>query len=410
MEKKKKIIKIVLIVSIVLFLIILIIANKVAEKKKIEDEKENYYANKIYNSIEDFKTVEEVIIYKKAKYIKEEESNVEGYDVDIYTNLKYPLYTDTENNSLFYKDMIKKIEYVLKYKNFRVIDEEKNIVIAAICDASKKSIVKLYVNGEENYWENRELATNLNRINTQEASRNIVIQSEELKNLIANQWKRNKLKIEITKNKIGDYEIFEEQGLQIRTIYKKVFNIIFTSDYNKEVVNNIKTGTDLKEIIRILGTPTFGEENLGLIGYKGEKIYVFFTESKISVYRVEDQYEKLDEFIILIEKFEREKNVKEFVNGITDIWPDYDQYDWDKNYVHLQYTLKGIKIEFNISSNQGITYSSNFTGKIRENLTVQDIQNNIEKLPKYTFFDSEDSVYKLELERYFGEAEETPGE
>lgn len=410
MEKKKKIIKIVLIVSIVLFLIILIIANKVAEKKKIEDEKENYYANKIYNSIEDFKTVEEVIIYKKAKYIKEEESNVEGYDVDIYTNLKYPLYSDTENNSLFYKDMIKKIAYVLQYKNFRVIDEEKNIVIAAICDASKKSIVKLYVNGEENYWENRELATNLNRINTQEASRNIVIQSEELKNLIANQWKRNKLKIEITKNKIGDYEIFEEQGLQIRTIYKKVFNIIFTSDYNKEVVNNIKTGTDLKEIIRILGTPTFGEENLGLIGYKGEKIYVFFTESKISVYRVEDQYEKLDEFIILIEKFEREKNVKEFVNGITDIWPDYDQYDWDKNYVHLQYTLKGIKIEFNISSNQGITYSSNFTGKIRENLTVQDIQNNIEKLPKYTFFDSEDSVYKLELERYFGEAEETPGE
>lgn len=410
MEKKKKIIKIVLIVSIVLFLIILIIANKVAEKKKIEDEKENYYANKIYNSIEDFKTVEEVIIYKKAKYIKEEESNVEGYDVDIYINLKYPLYTDTENNSLFYKDMIKKIAYVLQYKNFRVIDEEKNIVIAAICDASKKSIVKLYVNGEENYWENRELATNLNRINTQEASRNIVIQSEELKNLIANQWKRNKLKIEITKNKIGDYEIFEEQGLQIRTIYKKVFNIIFTSDYNKEVVNNIKTGTDLKEIIRILGTPTFGEENLGLIGYKGEKIYVFFTESKISVYRVEDQYEKLDEFIILIEKFEREKNVKEFVNGITDIWPDYDQYDWDKNYVHLQYTLKGIKIEFNISSNQGITYSSNFTGKIRENLTVQDIQNNIEKLPKYTFFDSEDSVYKLELERYFGEAEETPGE
>ena len=410
MEKKKKIIKIVLIVSIVLFLIILIIANKVAEKKKIEDEKENYYANKIYNSIEDFKTVEEVIIYKKAKYIKEEESNVEGYDVDIYTNLKYPLYTDTENNSLFYKDMIKKIAYVLQYKNFRVIDDEKNIVIAAICDASKKSIVKLYVNGEENYWENRELATNLNRINTQEASRNIVIQSEELKNLIANQWKRNKLKIEITKNKIGDYEIFEEQGLQIRTIYKKVFNIIFTSDYNKEVVNNIKTGTDLKEIIRILGTPTFGEENLGLIGYKGEKIYVFFTESKISVYRVEDQYEKLDEFIILIEKFEREKNVKEFVNGITDIWPDYDQYDWDKNYVHLQYTLKGIKIEFNISSNQGITYSSNFTGKIRENLTVQDIQNNIEKLPKYTFFDSEDSVYKLELERYFGEAEETPGE
>ncbi len=410
MEKRKKLIKILLIILAILFLIILIIANIVAEKKKIKEDEDKYYANKVYNSIEDFKTIEEVIIYKKAKYIKEEKSNVEGCDVDIYANLKYPLYTDTENNSLFYKDMVRKLAYVLQYKNFRIIDEEKNIVIVAICDMSKKAIVELYVNGEENYWGNKESETNLNKINTQKTNENIVIQSEELKKLITNQWKRNKLGIEIEKNKNGDYEVFEEKGLQIRTIYKKVFNIIFTLDYNKEVINNIKTGTDLKKVIEILGKPTFGEENLGLIGYKGENIYVFFTQSKISVYRVEKQYEKLDEFIILIEKYEREKNVKEFVSGITDIWPDYDQYYWDKNHVHLQYTLKGIKIEFNITSNNGITYSTNFTGKIRENLTVQDIKADIEKLPKYTFFDAEDSVYKLELEKYFEEAEETPGE
>ena len=75
MEKKKKIIKIVLIVSIVLFLIILIIANKVAEKKKIEDEKENYYANKIYNSIEDFKTVEEKINELYTRLVMETDKN-----------------------------------------------------------------------------------------------------------------------------------------------------------------------------------------------------------------------------------------------------------------------------------------------------------------------------------------------
>ena len=38
-----------------------------------------------------------------------------------FTKIKEPTeekYTDTENNSLFYKDMIKKIAYVLQYKNF----------------------------------------------------------------------------------------------------------------------------------------------------------------------------------------------------------------------------------------------------------------------------------------------------
>ena len=88
MEKKKKIIKIVLIVSIVLFLIILIIANKVAEKKEIEDEKENYYANKVYNSIEDFKTVEEVLIFKGVEYIKDETS----FFLMLSVKEKYSLY------------------------------------------------------------------------------------------------------------------------------------------------------------------------------------------------------------------------------------------------------------------------------------------------------------------------------
>ncbi len=38
-----------------------------------------------------------------------------------------------------------------------------------------------------------------------------------------NEWRRNKLDIEVQKNKTGTYEIFTEKGLEIRTVYKKVF-------------------------------------------------------------------------------------------------------------------------------------------------------------------------------------------
>ena len=134
MEKKKKIIKIVLIVSIVLFLIILIIANKVAEKKEIEDEKENYYANKVYNSIEDFKTVEEVLIFKGVEYIKDEKASDDEYNVDIYVKLKYPLYTEEEDKEQYYTNMMVLLANVLNYQNFRVIDNEKQIILGTTCE------------------------------------------------------------------------------------------------------------------------------------------------------------------------------------------------------------------------------------------------------------------------------------
>ncbi len=32
-----------------------------------------------------------------------------------------------------------------------------------------------------------------------------------------------------------------------------------------------------------------------------------------------------------------------FIYELTDIWPDYDIYNNDNNYVELYYTLKGVK-------------------------------------------------------------------
>ena len=82
-----------------------------------------------------------------------------------------------------------------------------------------------------------------------------------------NEWRRNKLDIEVQKNKTGTYEIFTEKGLEIRTVYKKVFNIVFTKQYNKSVVNNIKPGTDLNKIEEILGKTNiwfFNHRNYGI--------------------------------------------------------------------------------------------------------------------------------------------------
>lgn len=404
MEKKKKIIKIVLIVSIVLFLIILIIANKVAEKKKIEDEKENYYANKVYNSIEDFKTVEEVLIFKGVEYIKDEKASDDEYNVDIYVKLKYPLYTEEEDKEQYYTNMMVLLANVLNYQNFRVIDNEKQIILGTTCDSKNKVVNAITVNGDRNYWRKQRNKTNITKIEAPNTT-DMQIQSTEIKQLINNDWKRNKLGIDVTKNKIGNYEIFSEKGLEVRTVYKKVFNIVFTKQYNKPIVNNIEPGTDLYKVEEILGTPIYGGTYIGVMGYKSDDIYIFFTTEDISVYRVEKEYEGLEDFFVLIEKFERERSVKEFVNGITDIWPDYDVYIWDKNYVDLRYTLKGVQIQFNVSNMDGIIYDENYTTEIRKDLTLQDIKNDITKLPKFTYFQNESNIWEVEYQRFYDKTE-----
>lgn len=141
------------------------------------------------------------------------------------------------------------------------------------------------------------------------------------------------------------------------------------------------------------------------MGYKSNDIYIFFTTEDISVYRVEKEYEGLEDFFVLIEKFERDQSVKEFVSGITDIWPDYDVYRWNKNYVDLRYTLKGVKIQFNVSNMDGIIYDQNYTAEVRRNLTLQDIKNDITKLPKYTYFENESNIWELEYQRFYDKTE-----
>ena len=104
--------------------------------------------------------------------------------------------------------------------------------------------------------------------------------------------------------------------------------------------------------------------------------YTYFLLKKIFQYIEWKKNIKIQKtFFTLIEKILKGiKNIKDFVNGVTDIWPDYDIYDWGTNYIDLRYTLKGIKIQFNVSNANGMIYDNNYTAEIRKGLTVQDIK------------------------------------
>lgn len=384
MYKKKKILIILIVLLVVLVSILLL--RSLLEKKQEE--------NKTYSTIEDFKTPKDVVNYLGGEFIKQEESKAEGFEADIYIKFKVDLYTDKTSNEEYYNKMMDMISYSLNYNSFRLIDDSREMLIAVICDSKKGRIKRKYINGDSNYFGNAESQKNLQQMKETKTTA-LEIQSKELIELLNNNWKAAAINFGEKTGEFNKYDIYEQEGIQVRTVYKKVFNIVFKENYKNPVINGITTNMTEEQIKQILGEPTIKSEDMQIFGYKGNDIYVFFSYGDISIYRV-DKYDSI-EFAKLVEDYINKSDVKSFVSGITDIWPDYDQYYYDDDFVNLVYTLKGIKIQFNVTKNHGVIVHNNYEGQIIEGMTTQNINTN--ELHNKIFFKDTNTMLENEITR-----------
>ena len=363
----------------------------------------------IDNPTEDYNlaTIKGIIEYKKGKFIKREESKTLGYNIDIYAELGPDLFDPEDDmRKQFYTNMFVRLSRVLSYQNFRIIDESKDIIIGVKCDDVKAAVTEIKVNGDGNYWGNIQSQYNLYQLGNNQVNSRIYIQAKELTQLINNEWNRASLKLDDSFKTVLNYDVFSDKGIEIRTVNRKIFNIVFTADYKENVVNDIKTTTSLEDVIKLLGDPTIGSLDEGVIGYRGNDIYVFFlNNNEISVYRIE-KYENLDDYFKIVKQFESDRDIKQFVNNLTDIWPDWDVYEYNSTLVDLRYTLKGLKIQFGVSQNNGFIYDRNYIAEIREGLTIQDIQQDITKIPNATYFENEDYIFQNEYIRFMNKTNE----
>ena len=249
---KRKTIKIIFIVAII-FLVMAFALRQILMYTQEQAE----FQNKTYDTLQDFETVQEVAKYLDCEYIKEEESKNEKYETDIYLKFKYDLYTDgASNQDYFYRSAIL-FAQVTGYSNIRLIDDSKDLVIAIIGDKANKKILKLYINGNDNYYGEIDSLKTLEKYQELNTVYSIEVQSDLLKELIKNDWVAKQVDCGTEETTFNNYTIYFDEGLEVRKINTKVFNIVFTERYNKEVVNDIKVNTDLEQIKEKLGTPTF---------------------------------------------------------------------------------------------------------------------------------------------------------
>lgn len=299
-------------------------------------------------------SIQEVIEYHKSTYITEYESTEKDIKIDAEVVFIKSLYENNISNEQYFTDVINDCAKAIYYKSFRLIDKKNDIVIKVICKNGK--IDSIFINDIEDYFIYMDSQIGINSFKEIKTTP-LNIESEILKECVEKNWKKE-ISFGERDSIFDNYYIFFDEGIKVRIIDEKVYNIVFTKQYKNAVVNNCFPGVDLKYVEAEIGTPTFKDEEAKIIGYKGEQIYVFFTDSEISVYR--NSTIDSDDFFKLADKFvENEIDLLEFMNELTYLWPDYTTYEYDETSIYINYPLKGIEIAINNGDINGILVYNN---------------------------------------------------
>lgn len=395
-NKKKKIV-IITIFLIFLFITIILFAELIKIKKEEKHQREITEQVKQqvsqYTKVSDFKSIQEVLVYLNSEFISQQDAEEDNLDYIVKAKLKYDLKI---NNKNYYENLINYSASACGYKNFYIIDEEKNIQILVQCNNSK--ISNYYINNEKFYFEKLE---NKENINNSKKTNEIKVNTTNLllQEIIKNNWEATNINIGTKESMYKGYDIYFDEGYEIKKIYGKIYNIVFTEKYKENIIENINTTSEKEKITNLLGTPQFQINKC--IGYKTEKYYIFFTDNQISIYPV-IQY-SAEKIIPIIEEYKETKDTKKYINNIKSIWNDYDKFITENNSIILQYTLKGIIFKYDGTSTQGIQLYSNYNSIIDGEHTLEDVKNKIVDLPEYMSYINQNLIFEEEINRIYSQ-------
>lgn len=385
---KKKIIKISIISLLILLLLIILVYFEQKEKKD----------HITYSSFEEILNNRDGVTYMKSKYIREEESNIIPFQTDIYLTFSKPLFNGEESNESYYSNMVEIIAIVNSYRSFRLIDEENSIVVAVICNHNNQEIEQIVINNDPAYYTRMKSNKALKEYKKTKITE-LDIQSQLINNLVKNNWMINNLNLNLDDNYETEngYKYYINEKIEVKMIKDKVFNIVFDMEYKENIVDGLNVESSFEDIIKKLGSPTFGSVEDKYIGYKGKEIYIFFTEGQVSVYSINQNKEENVEKAI--NEYIEQKDLKKFISSITDIWEDYDNYNYTENMIDLSYVNKGVKIQYSVTERHGITFYNNYIGTVINNKTLEELSKEDIEIPRFIYFIDKDSIDEYESGR-----------
>ena len=405
-KSTKKWLFIAIIITIIILIVLLVVYYAFSNKNQTANSNDDSTSqSQGLKAIHEFKSVKEIIEFSSSKYLGEVECNEKGYHYKYNVQFKYNLFENNKSQENYFVAIINRISYLYRYnKNYILNDEKNGINIKVKCNGEET--VEILINDEANYY-----IKHLNKISEENFKNNeyteLVVNSPEIKETIKNNWNYDEKIYGSKDSEFKKYNLFWNEGISVRKIQKQVYNIIFDEKYADSVVENIGVDYDFDKIIDKLGDPSYGSKNSNCIGYKTKDFYIFFTQKmgnkkEISIYRNKENDN--EEFEKILEQYlKSEIDIKDFMNKLTDLWPNYNSYEYTNNYLKICYPDKGVKIEYGENTDNGIFIYENYkkSDYIQKFLDSGDV---ISKSDNSLFYESEMNRIQEEMDMKFSSA------
>ncbi len=196
--------------------------------------------------------------------------------------------------------------------------------------------------------------------------------------------------------------------------------MFLNSTYDKPIVNDIKITDDMQTVISKLGEESRKYINSrDSIILEDDRIYLLLDMKNHIGYVYFKRDAQISKFMEYVDKYLKDRDIKSFVNSMTETYKEYDKFEYNSRKVHLVYSTLGIEIYATNTDkmNNGINIYEN--SKYYEMLKNKYLGLDINKNNNYevikpeielgVIFKSEDLVekqmkYRIEREKVTGEA------
>lgn len=196
--------------------------------------------------------------------------------------------------------------------------------------------------------------------------------------------------------------------------------MFLNSTYDKPIVNDIKITDDMQTVISKLGEESRKYINSrDSIILEDDRIYLLLNMKNHIGYVYFKRDAQISKFMEYVDKYLKDRDLKLFVNSMTETYKEYDKFEYNSRKVHLVYSTLGIEIYATNTDkmNNGINIYEN--SKYYEILKNKYLGLDINKNNNYevikpeielgVIFKSEDLVekqmrYRIEREKVIGEA------
>ena len=196
--------------------------------------------------------------------------------------------------------------------------------------------------------------------------------------------------------------------------------MFLNSTYDKPIVNDIKITDDMQTVISKLGEESRKYINSrDSIILEDDRIYLLLDMKNHIGYVYFKRDAQISKFIEYVDKYLKDRDMKSFVNSMTETYKEYDKFEYNSRKVHLVYSTLGIEIYATntdkINNGINIYENSKYYEMLKNKYLGLDINknNNYEvikpEIELGVIFKQEDLVenqmkYRIEREKVIGEA------